>query len=150
MGIFKRKRTGKQKELEDAIAAHKMGQKFGGQLIAHIEAFAASRLDDVSIKLLEVFKGRLETVYDDPEHDPKTVAVVELRLFGEQIDEYQKTMSIEMIDDLPEEYAEAASSLNMNNELVDLIESVLQPRLDLLVAGAKTLFEIKLKEIESR
>ena len=104
----------------------------------------------MSIKLLEVFKGRLETVYDDPEHDPKMVAEVELRLFGERIEIYQQTMSVEMIDDLPEEYVEAASSLDMTEEFLDLIEGVLEPRLQLLVHGAKALFEMKLEEIESK
>ena len=150
MAIFKRKKNDKQVELEDAIAAYRMGQEFGGQLFDHIDAFAASRLDAVSINLLEVFKGRLETVYDEPEHDPKTVAMVELRLFAEQINTYQQTMGVEMIDDLPEEYVEAASSLDLDKELLDLIESVLEPRLQLLVGGAKALVEIKLKEIESR
>lgn len=150
MGIFKRKRNEKQKELEDALAAYRMGQKFGGQLFDHIDAFAASRLDGVSINLLEVFKGRLETVYDDPEHDPRTVAMVELKLFAERIETYQQTMGVEIIDDLPEEYAEAASTLDMVEELVDLIESVLEPRLQLLVDEGATLFEMKLKEIESR
>lgn len=149
-GIFKTKGNGKRKEVEKAVAAYRAGQEFGGQLFAHLDAFAARRLDEVSIKLLEVFKGRLETVYDDPEHDPKMVAEVELRLFGERIEIYQQTMSVEMIDDLPEEYVEAASSLDMTEEFLDLIEGVLEPRLQLLVHGAKALFEMKLEEIESK
>ncbi|MCH7774914.1 MAG: hypothetical protein IH878_00005 [Gemmatimonadetes bacterium] len=59
-------------------------------------------------------------------------------------------MAIEIIDDLPEEYADAVLSLGMKEGLLDLIESVLEPRLRLLVRGAEQLVKIKLEEIDSK
>lgn len=129
--------------------AYKRGQEYAQYLGDRVNEFAENRLDHVTVNLLEVFKDRLETVYNDPDHDPKIVAAAELEIFKKQIAEAQKRFWSETQDHLSDEL-ETLVELDLVELLADLIENVTEPRLNALIAGAKVLYDGKIKEIEDK
>ncbi len=149
MGLFNWKSEKRKQEVKENAAAYEKGKEFGKQLGRMVDEFAEGRLDQITFNLLQVFKERLETVYDDPEHDPKDVAAAELRIFEEQIGEAQKRFWSELQDHLSD-YLEIVDELELGELLADLFEHATEPRLVTLIAGAKVLYDSKIEEIESK
>ena len=149
MGLFDWKSEKRKQEVKETAAAYEKGKEFGKQLARMVDEFAEGRLDQITVNLLQVFKERLETVYDDPEHDPKDVAAAELRIFEEQIGEAQKRFWSELQDHLSD-YLEIVDELELGELLADLFEQATEPRLVTLIAGAKVLYDSKIEEIESK
>ena len=131
------------------MATYEKGKEFAEHLGVMIDEFAEGRLDQITVNLLQVFKERLETVYDDPEHGPEVVAAVELRIFEEKIGEAQKRFWSELQDHLSD-YVEIMNELDLAERLADLFEHATEPRLEALIAGAKVLYDSKIEEIESK
>ncbi|WP_444921922.1 hypothetical protein ACJJID_06145 [Microbulbifer sp. CnH-101-G] len=141
--------SGKRNKDKKNQAAYEKGQDFGGHLVSKVDEFSSARLDQITVNLLEVFKGRLETVCEDPEHDPKLVAAAELEIFKEQIGKAQENMWSELQQHLSSEI-EIAEKIDMVEEVADLIETATEQRLQILIAGAKALYDSKVEEIESQ
>ena len=149
MGLFNWKSEKRKQEVKENAAAYEKGKEFGKQLGRMVDEFAEGRLDQITVNLLQVFKERLETVYDHPEHDPRVVAAIELRLFGEKVGEAQKRFWSELQDHLSD-YLEIVDELDLSEQLADLFEHATEPRLEALIAGAKVLYDSKIEEIESK
>lgn len=150
MGLFDWVKGEKKKNnLEEAKS---MGEDFGRQIGEKIDHYLETRVETVTVNLLEVFKGQLETVYDEPEHDPKDIAAIEFKIFGEQIVKFNEEMGQEILDYLTEEFEvldELGESEALIENIVDLIVNRLEPHIQILLSGAKVLFDSKIEEIEN-
>src|SRR5208337_4049361 len=79
----------KTKEKQKLIAAYQKGQDAGRSMAAAVDEYMDRRLPSVTAALLKVFADRLQTIFDEPEHDPKVVAAIELKIFKENTDTFQ-------------------------------------------------------------
>jgi hypothetical protein len=82
---FLRKRTeAKQRE----AVAFQFGQKTGATMTAAVDSYLNVRLPSLTANLLDVLQQRLLTINDDSQHDPKLVAYAELKVFLENVEDF--------------------------------------------------------------
>ena len=84
LGLFKKRAA----ERSRRAAIIKEGEHAGQAIFEAVEAFLNQRLPEVSKSLLEVLRGRFNTIYDHPPHAPKDVAQIEWNIFNENIATY--------------------------------------------------------------
>jgi len=82
-------------------AALKKGEEAGAAMTAAVDDYLDRRLPQVSTNLLNVFRGQLRKIYGDKQHDPKTLAYVEYRIFNENISSFQERLKQDVHDNLP-------------------------------------------------
>lgn len=111
--FFKKRREQRevrQHELE-------MGRRAGRSLYEAVREYLDGRLPEVSTKLLDVFRQRLATIHNEPEHPPELVAKVEWDIFQKQINEFPTRMRQEVDANL-REWMSVADDLHVR-EMID-------------------------------
>ena len=159
MGIFKKLRE-KKEEKKKVQAAMADGEEFGNKIAEGIEKYSNERLSDVTVNLIAAFKQRLETVYDDKEIKPEEAAEIELNLFANEIEKFSKQMweeyiafispTFEVFEKLLPENASDNKVEEALGPFADLIDSKIEEHANILIAGAKVLYDEKINEIHER
>lgn len=149
MKWWENRQRAKKERLE---AANKMGRDFGDNLFKKVEKFGDTRLDEIAIKHLSVFKNQLETVYDDPDHEPKIIAAIEGQIFSEQTEQVLKIMWSETQEFCAEEVPHVGELEDplINELLADIMEQRIEASITMMIAGAKALYDMKIEEIEDK
>lgn len=83
LGFF-RERAKKKRQAK----AYEMGQQVAARIAGVVDAHFDPRLSKLSYDVLEVLRGRLKTIYDDPEHDPKKIVRIELEIFVDNLNSF--------------------------------------------------------------
>ena len=68
------------------MAAYQFGRDTGEKIYLEVNGWLDRRLDDLTLKLLSTLKERFNTIYDEPNHAPLTVAAIELKIFMGHMD----------------------------------------------------------------
>ena len=133
----------------EVTTPHATGADFRVHAVTKIETFATSRLDASARQLLATFKTRLETVDDEPGHDPELIASVEFNIFKRTLRAARRDMAAELLDHIRNEMI-VAESFNMTADLLVLVDRAVDDRLDTLAFGASALYDFKVEEIRER
>jgi hypothetical protein len=87
LGFIKRLEK-RRHEKQQHAAAYEMGQQAGESIIAAVDSFLVPRLSTLSNNVLDLYRDRLKTIYDEPEYQPKDVAKVELKICLDNLKEF--------------------------------------------------------------
>jgi hypothetical protein len=77
-GLFKKK-VGKDGP-RGPVQSYRFGGQVGDQMAAAIDEYLDRRLPIITKNVLKLFAERLDTIYCEPDFDPKTVAAIELSI----------------------------------------------------------------------
>lgn len=146
---WKKNRNGHQND-DSLEKSYDFGRNIGSQITAKVDEFKENRIDEVSVNLLSAFKDRLETVFDSPPHDPKLVAQIELNEFRDQIKRFSDKMWAESKDFLNNELGilDEIGDDETTEKYIDYLELQISTGVNLLIHGAKMLYDKKLEEID--
>lgn len=76
--------------------AYNMGRDIGAAITEEIETHITHRILPAGERFVEVFRERLDTVYDNPEVHPKMLVQVEWESFGENLADFAGHMKAEL------------------------------------------------------
>lgn len=132
---FLRQRTQERRELSEA---HQLGVDAAGEMADEVEGYLSSRLPNITVSYLEVFKERLQDLPEHPELSVEQVAEIEFEIFLEQIEGLSTKMAEEVSTALADWYA-FATEMGVRQALDELVQQRVDEALILLRAGGKTL-----------
>lgn len=108
LGFFKKRR------------ARRLGREFGALITQRVEDHIAGRVQPARERFMDVFRDRLKTVFDQPEHDPRTVTQVEYEVFQENLGNFLGEMRAELSVRLYR-YDEAIQAADLQGQCDDYI-----------------------------
>lgn len=115
--LFKRKTEVTPSQERACELGRKASQLMTRDMIGYVE----SRLSSICPGFLEVFRQQLEKIHNVPNHTPKTVANVELKIFTEHAEEAMKKLKVETwaAHDTWRELADKEGFRGIFDELID-------------------------------
>jgi hypothetical protein len=117
----------RRQEKKQHASAYEKGQQAGSSIINAVDTFLTPRLSTLSKNVLELYRDRLTTIYDEPEHQPKEVARVELKICLDHLKEFT-----------PKLYEETRAYLSRHDwpdvilqlEATDMVDTYIKQKID--------------------
>lgn len=151
----------KKKPASEPLDAYLLGRQHGDALYKHLKArantFTDGRFSLMFSRYVDGFSQRLDTVYDDPHHEPKLVASMQLKIFNDEADKAKSSLRSEFETYMLSEDELILGLLEDEETMKDIkhtasqiMESALEDGFELLKNTAVAMYESKIDEIEKR
>lgn len=134
-----KKLRSKLDEAQKTVEAYELGKEYADSIVEKLVYFE-TRCGQVRNNYVEVFKGRMETIFDEEEHDPATVAEVEFEILGDNVLKLQEKLLAEF-DDLFQEDISAMDEMKVDPSPV--VQRASDSMKDALLGIAEDAREIK-------
>jgi hypothetical protein len=76
--------------------AYNMGRDIGATITDELEEYIKLRVLPAGERFVAVFEGQLKTIHGDPEHDAKTLAGAEWKIFQDNLADFAGEMKAEL------------------------------------------------------
>ena len=154
--------SNKNKPTKEQQRAFELGQTagevIGDDLISRAESFMEGRFAQFFGDYIDALKQRLDTVYDDPEHDPKLLAHIELKIFCENAEEAKSQLHAEFENYVlrhDDSYYELLGNDDdtvafVQHAVSEVVDKNLADGVELLIKTGVEVHDRKIEEIEQR